>query len=238
MQRVLVISNNPPHVATAEAAILLDGREVRIAPSPERGLAAAREWRPQLILLDAGGGMTAGELAAFLRDPQVADGVAVIVIAEGELLQLVGPGVEVDDIVVPPLHGDELRTRVSRVLWRRTGVDDGLRLRRGGLLIDLARYQVSIEGEIVDLTYKEYELLCFLASNPGKPFTREALLNRVWGYDYYGGSRTVDVHIRRIRSKIDRHEQFIETVRNVGYRFADFDPPRAAAEPPAAVPPP
>ena len=79
----------------------------------------------------------------------------------------------------------------------------------------------AIDGDVVDLTFKEYELLRFLASNPGKPYTREALLNQVWGYDYYGGSRTVDVHVRRIRSKIERHEQFIDTVRNVGYRFVE-----------------
>ena len=100
-------------------------------------------------------------------------------------------------------------------------MSDGARLRRGGLVIDLERYTVTIDGEPVDLTYKEYELLVFLSSNPGKPFTREALLNRVWGYDYYGGSRTVDVHIRRIRAKVERREEFIETVRNVGYRFID-----------------
>ena len=96
-------------------------------------------------------------------------------------------------------------------------------LRRGPLVIDLERYTVTVDGEVVDLTYKEYELLRFLATNPGKPFTREALLNQVWGYDYYGGSRTVDVHIRRIRAKIERHEPFIETLRNVGYRFVDIE---------------
>ena len=77
---------------------------------------------------------------------------------------------------------------------------------------------------MVDLTYKEYELLRFLALNPGKAFTREMLLNQVWGYDYYGGSRTVDVHVRRIRAKIELHEPYIETVRNVGYRFVEVNP--------------
>ena len=80
---------------------------------------------------------------------------------------------------------------------------------------------MRLGDEAVDLTYKEYELLRFLAQNPGKAFTREMLLNQVWGYDYYGGARTVDVHIRRIRAKIERHEPYIETVRNVGYRFVE-----------------
>ncbi|MSP23201.1 MAG: winged helix family transcriptional regulator [Dehalococcoidia bacterium] len=94
-------------------------------------------------------------------------------------------------------------------------------IRHGALVIDLERYKVTLEAEVVDLTYKEYELLRFLASNPGKPFTREVLLNQVWGYDYYGGSRTVDVHIRRIRAKIENREQYIDTIRNVGYRFIE-----------------
>jgi DNA-binding response OmpR family regulator len=137
---------------------------------------------------------------------------------------MVGAGVRVDDFVMPPLDGEEFRTRIGRILWAHTGADEGSLLRRRGLVIDLERYTVSVDGEVVDLTYKEYELLRFLATNAGKPFTREALLNRVWGYDYYGGSRTVDVHIRRIRAKIERHEAYIDTVRNVGYRFIDDTP--------------
>ena len=224
MQRVLVISDNAAHHASAEAGLRLDGRAVRSEPDVERGLLAAREWQPALVLLDLGVGLTAGGLAAFLRDPQVRDGMAVIAIASPSQLELVADGVRVDDIIVPPLDEDELRARVARALWLRTGADDGNVLRRGPLVIDLERYTVTVDGEVVDLTYKEYELLRFLATNPGKPFTREALLNQVWGYDYYGGSRTVDVHIRRIRAKIERHEPFIETLRNVGYRFVDMEP--------------
>ena len=87
--------------------------------------------------------------------------------------------------------------------------------------IDIDRYKVTLDGVILDLTYKEYELLRFLASNPGKAFSREALLNQVWGYDYFGGARTVDVHVRRIRAKIAQRQRFIETVRNIGYRFSE-----------------
>ena len=224
MQRVLMISGDGAHAAAAEAALAADGRSVRAEPTVERGLVAAREWQPSLLLLDLGIGLTAGGLAAFLRDPHVRDSVPVIAIATPEQLELVGAGVRVDDVIVPPLNADELRARVTRTLWLHTGADDGSVLRRGSLVIDLERYTVTVDGEVADLTYKEYELLRFLAGNPGKPFTREALLNRVWGYDYYGGSRTVDVHIRRIRSKIERHEPYIETVRNVGYRFVDSQP--------------
>ena len=92
----------------------------------------------------------------------------------------------------------------------------------GDLVIDLAKYEATLSNKAVMLTFKEYELLKFLAGNPGRVFTREALLNRVWGYDYYGGDRTVDVHVRRLRSKIGGLGQdFIETVRNIGYRFVE-----------------
>ena len=94
-------------------------------------------------------------------------------------------------------------------------------IRCGDLVIDLAKCEVSIGDKIVILTFKEYQLLQFLSSNQGKVFTREALLNKVWGYEYYGGDRTVDVHIRRLRSKIeDSSHTFIETVRNIGYKFS------------------
>ena len=225
MQRVLVVSDDPHSISTTAAAMHAEGNPVRTERTLETGLLAVREWRPTVLVLDLGLGLTPGGLAAVLRNPELADRVGVLLIATRDQLSLVGAGVRADDFIVPPLDTDELRARLSRVFWLRTGADESNVLRRGGLTIDFERYTVSVDGESVDLTYKEYELLRFLATNAGKPFTREALLNRVWGYDYYGGSRTVDVHIRRIRAKIERREAFIDTVRNVGYRFLDETPP-------------
>jgi DNA-binding response OmpR family regulator len=89
-----------------------------------------------------------------------------------------------------------------------------------GLVLNLETYQASFNGASLDLTFMEYELLKFLAQNPGKVFTREMLLSRVWGYEYYGGARTVDVHVRRLRAKLgEEHANLIQTVRSVGYRF-------------------
>lgn len=125
-----------------------------------------------------------------------------------------------DDFIVLPAAQGELRRRVERALYRRHGIDAENFVRCGALTIDLANYRVTVAGEPVVLTFKEYELLRYLAMNAGRVSTREQLLNRVWGYDYFGGARTVDVHIRRIRSKIEIHgHTFIETVRNVGYRL-------------------
>ena len=125
-----------------------------------------------------------------------------------------------DDFLVLPAAPGELRRRVERAFYRRHGIDNENFVRCGALTIDLVNYRVSVSGEGVTLTFKEYDLLRYLAMNAGRVSTREQLLNRVWGYDYFGGARTVDVHIRRIRSKIEIHgHTFIETVRNVGYRL-------------------
>ncbi|MGB9036854.1 MAG: winged helix-turn-helix domain-containing protein, partial [Paeniglutamicibacter sp.] len=97
----------------------------------------------------------------------------------------------------------------------------GAPIRAAGVIIDEASYTAKVHGTPLNLTYKEFELLKYLAAHPGRVFTREQLLHEVWGYDYYGGTRTVDVHVRRLRAKLGTdHEQLIGTVRNVGYRFA------------------
>jgi two-component system alkaline phosphatase synthesis response regulator PhoP len=125
-----------------------------------------------------------------------------------------------DDFCVVPLRARELEARLRHLFWR-TG--QGTRpelVEYGPLILNLETYQASIDGRALDLTYMEYELLKFLAMHPGKVFTREVLLSRVWGYEYYGGARTVDVHIRRLRAKLsEEHAGLIQTVRSVGYRF-------------------
>ena len=221
MSRVLLISDDPACTSAAQAALRGEGIALRAEATVDRGLVTAREWQPAVLLLDLGIGLTAGGLAALLRDSQVRDGIAVLAMAEPGQFAMVGAGMGVDDVIVPPLDADELRLRVSRLLAAAGVESESGLLRRGELEIDQERYTVRLADMAVDLTYKEYELLRFLATHPGKAFTREQLLNQVWGYDYYGGSRTVDVHVRRIRSKIERRQAYIETVRNVGYRFVE-----------------
>ena len=128
------------------------------------------------------------------------------------------------EVCFPPFNGTELMVRM-KVAESRAGVGaDSNLISRGELTIDCDRYEVSVSGGKINLTYKEFKLLEYLASNPGRVFTREALLRSVWGYDYFGGTRTVDVHVRRLRSKIDSApNRFIETVWNVGYRFRAAD---------------
>jgi DNA-binding response OmpR family regulator len=133
------------------------------------------------------------------------------------------PAINPDDFIVAPLDTDELLARVGQIVFRRNGRATEQLIRAGELAIDLQSYEVTMGGRRISLTYKEFQLLTLLASNPGRVYTREALLNQVWGYDYLGGTRTVDVHIRRLRSKIeDPDHLFVETIWNVGYRFRDI----------------
>jgi len=110
--------------------------------------------------------------------------------------------------------------RIKNLFKRLHRIDQKNLIQRGRLSIDVSKYEVRIADRKIDLTFTEFELLKFLSANPGVVFTREVLLNKVWGYEYYGGTRTVDVHIRRLRSKVEtRSSPFIETVRNIGYKF-------------------
>jgi len=128
-----------------------------------------------------------------------------------------------DEFVFPGAPQAELTVRLE-MLRRRAGAGDGAVVRLGSLSLDTETYRVTADGHPLDLTFKEFELLRFLASSPGRVFTRPTLLREVWGYDFYGGTRTVDVHVRRLRAKLGpEHEHLIETVRSVGYRAADPD---------------
>lgn len=156
----------------------------------------------------------------LLRSTEMPHGVASLAVVRADQLPTFDFSTGFDDFVVYPFLTEELTARVRRAIWQKSGVESDNTLRAGDLHIDLSNYKAYVAGRPIDLTYKEYELLRFLATNRDKVFTREALLNRVWGYDFYGGARTVDVHVRRLRSKIeDRTHTFVETVRNVGYRF-------------------
>ncbi len=127
---------------------------------------------------------------------------------------------KVDDFVLLPYEKDELILRIRRLLQKVKNIESSDLIKSDGLTIDHAKNEDTLENRVIELTFKEYELLLYLAGNKGRVFTRESLLNKVWGYDYFGGDRTVDVHIRRLRSKIEDPEHtFIETVRNIGYRF-------------------
>lgn len=144
----------------------------------------------------------------------------VLAVVPREAVDNYDPSLNVDEFILSPLQAEELVARVKQAVYRVNGPSGRQVLKVGDLVIDLERYDVTMAGRRVSLTYKEFRLLVLLASNPGRVYTREALLSQVWEYDYLGGTRTVDVHIRRLRSKIeDPDHSFVETIWNVGYRF-------------------
>ena len=130
----------------------------------------------------------------------------------------------IQEVFYRPLRVAEVVSRINHLFKRLHKVDQKNLIVRGKIRIDVSKYETRVGEKKIDLTYTEFELLKFLCSNPGTVFTREVLLNKVWGYEYYGGTRTVDVHIRRLRSKIEgKSDTFIETVRNIGYKFISQD---------------
>ena len=166
------------------------------------------------------GSLQAGEFRPAARSGDIHVGSVLLLIGGGHLASLDFREELFDDFCLNPFQPVELEARLKH-LFRRSGqVARAEVIEYGPLGMNLETYQAAIDGKPLDLTYMEYELLKFLASHPGKVFTRETLLSRVWGYDYYGGARTVDVHVRRLRSKLgEEHANLIQTVRSVGYSF-------------------
>ncbi len=145
----------------------------------------------------------------------------IVLVSEGNLLKL-PLDFQFDELLLVPYKTRELEFRIKRILWQKNKVASSEVVKISGLVIYLARYEVQIKGKSVTLTFKEYELLKYLATHRGRAFNRESLLNIIWGYNYYGGTRTVDVHIRRIRAKLeDESGYYIKTIRNVGYMFRE-----------------
>jgi DNA-binding response OmpR family regulator len=144
----------------------------------------------------------------------------MLLVGGGQLVDLEHRDELFDDFCLAPFHPAELEARLRHLLVTDIDLHRAELVEYGELTLNLETYQAAIAGRPLDMTYMEYELLKFLAQNPGKVFTREMLLSRVWGYEYYGGARTVDVHVRRLRAKLgEEHANLIQTVRSVGYRF-------------------
>ena len=145
----------------------------------------------------------------------------MLVLTEGGMAA-VAANWQADDVILDSAGPAELEARLRLLIARATAAatDTGTEIHASGVVIDEASYTARVNGSALNLTYKEFELLKYLAQHPGRVFTRDQLLHEVWGYDYYGGTRTVDVHVRRLRAKLGaEYESVIGTVRNVGYRF-------------------
>ena len=150
---------------------------------------------------------------------------ALAVVSTDDLISL-DIEMDIDDFIVAPFHEEEFLVRsIFSVRRSKSTTMEDEHIIRGELTINPSNYEVLIKNNRINLRFKEYELLLLLASNPGRVYDRATLLNQIWGYDYFGGTRTVDVHIRRLRSKIEINSEnpYIETIWNVGYRFRSSD---------------
>ena len=218
MQPLLVYPDPPPPtlVQTLDLAVYRwQGVPSALAAErnePEEG------WAGALILADADP-EGAWAICRALRKRDLPLKPLLVLVSGGQLSDLELREDLYDDFCLTPFHPKEMEARIKHLLWR-TGKGTRTELvEYGPLVLNLETYQAVIDKRPLDLTYMEYELLKFLATHPGKVFTRETLLSRVWGYEYYGGARTVDVHIRRLRAKMGEEHNLIQTVRSVGYRF-------------------
>lgn len=175
---------------------------------------------PAAILVEALDQFDAGR-AALMRIRAVAalaEVPCLVAVSVGQAQRLDGND-GFDDFVLVPYVPAELYMRIRRAEWRRSEFAGKERIKIGPMCIDLAGHEVTVDGRVVDLTHQEFALLKFLSQNRGRVFSREQLLNRVWGVNYYGGSRTVDIHVRRLRMKLGPIADPIETVRGVGYKM-------------------
>jgi DNA-binding response OmpR family regulator len=177
------------------------------------------EERPDLVIVDVPRGRPVrSTVEVFLGAPGMSAVRFVALIEPQQATDAIAVG-RLDDFVIRPVHVEELLARTRRLVMT-DGRDNEDRIVDEGLCIDLRAWEVSVDGLVTDFTYQEFQLLSFLAGRPGRVFSRDQLLAQVWGLDYYGGSRTVDIHVRRIRAKLgSQHARAIETIRNVGYKW-------------------
>lgn len=224
MATILIADDNRQITSILEEYAKKEGYEVLLAFDGEQAIERHRQSRPDVVLLDVMMPKKDGfEVCREIR--QQSDTPVIMITARGEDFEkIMGLDIGADDYIVKPFSPGEVMARVRAVLRRIEGSDNNTQkmLRTDNLEVNIDTYAVRVGGETVALTKKEIEILWVLISHPGKVFSRDNLLNSVWGYDYYGDSRTVDSHIKRLRAKLDAqpHPQWeITTIWGVGYKF-------------------
>jgi DNA-binding response OmpR family regulator len=222
MFRVLIVADGSEHVKELSLGLAEKGFLCSIASAGDDSLKDVGTLSADLVVVAVDGAAPGSEMRNLPKRLKESTRMPVVTLLSSKSLDVLDSVVDVDDFVMEPWSTNEVTARVRRILHRKPDEDNKNLISCGDLLIDVAKCEVVFRGMLVDLTFREYELLKFLVSNKGKVFSRDALLDKVWGYDFYGGDRTVDVHIRRLRSKIeDSDHVFIDTLRNIGYRFRD-----------------
>ena len=222
---ILVVDDDPNNSRLEQLYLEKENYEVRTADSGDAALAEFRRLPPDLILLDV---MLPGmDGYQVLKNVRKAGNIPVIMVtARGETFdKVLCLELGADDYITKPFDGKEMVARVKAVLRRVQGGEEEKKsdISFPGLTVSIAEYDVHYEGRRIEMPPKELEVLYFLASHPNQVFTREQLLRQVWGFEFFGDSRTVDVHIKRLREKLPDSEKYgwtIYTVRGVGYKFS------------------
>ena len=225
--KIAVIEDEADILEVIDYNLSKEGFDVCSALNGEEGLALVKNEGPDLVLLDLMlPGLDGIEICRTLKADHSTRSIPIIMVtAKGEESDIVlGLGMGADDYVVKPFRPRELMARIRSVLRRGNFIEEGEGVVSiDELVIDINRHEVKLEGKIIVLTAMEFKLLHVLASNPGRVFTRENLLNHVSSDDTFIIDRNIDVHIRSIRKKLDKHRELIETIHRVGYRFHDKD---------------
>lgn len=221
MADILIVTDRTDGVELLAAGLEDGGHRVGLA-----GFADARGSGPdpEVLIVDAVKDLARGrDTCRGARSSS--SGLRILVIVDADSLDAIGPDWDADSFLVDGCGSAEALARIRLSIGSALAESSSV-IRVGDLVIDPETYQVRLRGRPLDLTYKEFQLLSFLAQRPGRVYSRSQLLQEVWGYDFFGGTRTVDVHVRRLRSKLGaEHEAMIATVRNVGYKMEG--PPRS-----------
>jgi two-component system phosphate regulon response regulator PhoB len=224
-ERILIVDDEPDLLELVRFNLAQAGFEVQTAQGGLEGLEKAQRWRPDLVVLDLMlPDLPGTEVCRKLRaDPELTGLPILMLTARSEEIdRVVGLELGADDYVTKPFSPRELTLRVRAILRRTQSEGEaGKLLRQGALELDPERHRCKVGAREVKLTAKEFELLRALMERPGRVMTRDRLLDEVWGSDITVTSRTIDTHLKRLREKLGEAGDFVETVRGVGYRFAD-----------------
>ena len=220
---ILLVDDDPDIREFVTFNLAKEGYNMVTAKDGAEGVEAVKKHRPDLVLLDVMmPGMDGIEACEAIRtNPDIASTLIAFLSARGEdYSQVAGFDAGADDYITKPIRPKVLVSRVKALLRRNVKESEPVgNIERGDLLINLEKYQVFRDGEVVDMPRKEFELLHLLASKPGKVFSRDSIMDRVWGSEVVVGGRTIDVHIRKIREKIG--DDRIKTIKGVGYKFEE-----------------
>lgn len=216
---ISILTSNKTRINNIALELQQNKFVVQIAASKEEAWKYSNEQLPAVMLADSIENPD-WDINQFITSIRLDKYIPVILLLRSDTLKNLELISGVDDFIVAPWETAELKMRINRVLKKSDSVYSEDLIKNGDLVVDLNNYEVFLDGKRILLTFKEYELLKLLIRDPGRVYSRQRILDKVWGFDYFGGDRTVDVHIRRLRSKIeDPRHSFISTVHNMGYKF-------------------